>query len=139
MFVYLFIFILQDGPNGAVSLEVFHEQRIEVVFCTFFFRRAKEIIRKAIKDNDFLTNLELSQVQELVECMYQMEFKKTDYIIREGEPGSHLYVIEGMSQNLMRQFIILSPFVHDDSMLFFSVTFILCFQTVNDMYSMPSY
>lgn len=64
------------------------------VFCCFY--RSKDIIRRAIKDNDFLGNLEQSQIQELVECMYQMEFKKGDYIIREGEPGSHLYCIEGM-------------------------------------------
>lgn len=50
----------------------------------------------AIKDNDFLTNLESQQVSELVEVMFQKEFKKGEYIIREGEPGSHLYVIEGM-------------------------------------------
>ncbi|XP_065072407.1 cGMP-dependent protein kinase 1-like isoform X2 [Rhopilema esculentum] len=56
--------------------------------------KSKEIIRRAIKDNDFLGNLEQSQIQELVECMYQMEFKKGDFIIREGEPGSHLYCIE---------------------------------------------
>jgi len=56
--------------------------------------KSKDIIRRAIKDNDFLCNLEQSQIQELVECMYQMEFKKGDYIIREGEPGSHLYCIE---------------------------------------------
>lgn len=31
---------------------------------------------------------------ELVEVMYQKEFKKGEYIIREGEPGQHLYVIE---------------------------------------------
>ena len=61
----------------------------------FSLHRSKDIIRKAIKDNDFLGNLEQSQIQELVECMYQMEFKKGDFIIREGEPGSHLYCIEG--------------------------------------------
>lgn len=60
------------------------------------FCRAKEVIRLAIKDNDFLTNLESQQVSELVEVMFQKEFKKGEYIIREGEPGSHLYVIEGM-------------------------------------------
>jgi len=56
--------------------------------------KAKDIIRSAIRDNDFLINLEASQVRELVEVMYEKQFKKGDYIIREGEPGSHLYVIE---------------------------------------------
>lgn len=56
--------------------------------------KSKDTIRAAIKDNDFLTNLESSQVRELVEVMYQKDFKKGEYIIREGEPGQHLYVIE---------------------------------------------
>lgn len=56
--------------------------------------KSKDIIRAAIKDNDFLTNLEQSQVRELVEVMYSKDFKKGEYIIREGEPGQHLYVIE---------------------------------------------
>lgn len=56
--------------------------------------KAKEKIRGAIKDNDFLTNLEASQMGEMVEVMYQKDFKKGEYIIREGEPGQHLYVIE---------------------------------------------
>ena len=68
----------------------------KIKFLWIFVFRSKDIIRKALKDNDFLCNLEQSQVQELVECMYQMEFKKGDYIIREGEPGSHLYCIEGI-------------------------------------------
>ena len=58
--------------------------------------RSKDTIREAIKDNDFLTYLEASQVKELVDVMYSKEFKKGEYIIREGEPGQHLYVIEGM-------------------------------------------
>ena len=59
------------------------------------FFRSKDIIRAAIKDNDFLTNLETLQVRELVDVMYEQSFKKGDYIVREGEPGQHLYVIEG--------------------------------------------
>jgi cGMP-dependent protein kinase len=56
--------------------------------------KAKENIRQGLKDNDFLTNLDPSQVRELVDVMYQKDFKKDEYIIREGEPGQNLYVIE---------------------------------------------
>lgn len=56
--------------------------------------RAKEAIRQGLKENDFLTNLDPSQVRELVDVMFQKEYKKGEYIIREGEPGQNLYVIE---------------------------------------------
>ena len=54
------------------------------------------MIRQGLKENDFLTNLDPSQVRELVDVMFQKEFKKGEYIIREGDPGQNLYVIEGM-------------------------------------------
>lgn len=38
-------------------------------------------------DNDFLKNLDLSQVRELVESMYPQECIKGSYVIREGESG----------------------------------------------------
>lgn len=78
--------------RGWLSLGLFIE-----IFGVWYINifRAKDIIRSAIRDNDFLINLEASQVRELVEVMYEKQFKKGDYIIREGEPGSHLYVIEG--------------------------------------------
>lgn len=56
--------------------------------------RAKEMIRQGLKDNDFLKNLDPSQVRELVDVMFQKEFKKGEYIIREGDPGQNLYIIE---------------------------------------------
>lgn len=56
--------------------------------------KAKENIRQGLKDNDFLTNLDPSQVRELVDVMFQKDFNKEDYIIREGDHGQNLYVIE---------------------------------------------
>ncbi|XP_031552697.1 cGMP-dependent protein kinase 1-like isoform X1 [Actinia tenebrosa] len=56
--------------------------------------RSKDLIKEAILDNDFLKNLEGSQIREVVECMYEKQFKRDEYIIKEGDPGSHLYVLE---------------------------------------------
>ncbi len=53
------------------------------------------MIVKAFYANDFLKNLEKTQISEIVECMYQKEFKKDQYIIREGAVGTELYVITG--------------------------------------------
>jgi cGMP-dependent protein kinase len=43
-------------------------------------------------DNDFLKNLDSSQVRELVDSMYPLEYAKGSYVIREGEAGmvSHI-------------------------------------------------
>lgn len=46
-------------------------------------------------DNDFLKKLEASQIREVVECMYEKKWKKDEYVIKEGDQGSDLYVLEG--------------------------------------------
>ena len=43
-------------------------------------------------DNNFLQNLDTSQVREIVDCMYLREFPTGTYVIREGEAGAHLFV-----------------------------------------------
>lgn len=43
-------------------------------------------------DNDFLKNIDSSQVRELVESMYLLEVGMGEYVVREGEAGAHLYV-----------------------------------------------
>ncbi|KAG8183797.1 hypothetical protein JTE90_002949 [Oedothorax gibbosus] len=55
--------------------------------------RSKQLIKDAILANDFLQHLVTSsQVKEIVDCMYPKEFPAGSTVIREGEPGKHLYV-----------------------------------------------
>lgn len=54
--------------------------------------RSKQLIKDAITDNDFLKNLDSSQVREIVDCMYAREFAANSLVIKEGDAGSHLYV-----------------------------------------------
>uniref|UniRef100_A0A8D0CHZ6 cGMP-dependent protein kinase n=1 Tax=Scleropages formosus TaxID=113540 RepID=A0A8D0CHZ6_SCLFO len=56
--------------------------------------RSKELIKEAILDNDFMKNLELSQIQEIVDCMYPVEYGKDSCIIKEGDVGSLVYVMQ---------------------------------------------
>ncbi|XP_072534074.1 cGMP-dependent protein kinase 1a isoform X2 [Salminus brasiliensis] len=56
--------------------------------------RSKDLIKEAILDNDFMKNLELSQIQEIVDCMYPVEYSKDSCIIKEGDVGSLVYVME---------------------------------------------
>jgi len=53
---------------------------------------SKTLIKEAILENDFLKNLSLTQVSELVEAMHEKKIPKGCYVIREGESGSYLYV-----------------------------------------------
>lgn len=61
--------------------------------------RSKDLIKEAILDNDFMKNLELSQIQEIVDCMYPVEYGKDSCIIKEGDVGSLVYVMEGKSSH----------------------------------------
>ncbi|VDM25753.1 unnamed protein product [Hydatigera taeniaeformis] len=42
-----------------------------------------------------MKNLDTSQAVEIVECMYSVNFATGNTIIREGEMGSVVYVMEG--------------------------------------------
>ncbi|SPP79748.1 cGMP-dependent protein kinase, isozyme 1 isoform X2 [Drosophila guanche] len=53
---------------------------------------AKQQIKDAIMDNDFLKNIDASQVRELVDSMYSKSIAAGEFVIREGEVGAHLYV-----------------------------------------------
>lgn len=65
-----------------------------MLICNSFFR-AKELIMKAIQNNDFLRNLERVQITEIVDCMYERVFTKEQFICRENSVGTQLYVIAG--------------------------------------------
>ncbi|ERL88498.1 hypothetical protein D910_05884, partial [Dendroctonus ponderosae] len=55
---------------------------------------SRELIKAAILDNDFMKNLELTQIREIVDCMYPEEYKAGSLIICEGDVGSIVYVLE---------------------------------------------
>ncbi|KAJ8687322.1 hypothetical protein QAD02_023116 [Eretmocerus hayati] len=57
--------------------------------------RSRELIKAAILDNDFMKNLELTQIKEIVDCMYPVTFPAGSVIIREGDVGSIVFVMEG--------------------------------------------
>ena len=74
-----------------------HSSFIHVLVHSFYSlsSRSKDLIKEAILDNDFMKNLELSQIQEIVDCMYPVEYGKDSCIIKEGDVGSLVYVMEG--------------------------------------------
>lgn len=56
--------------------------------------RSRELIRMAILDNDFMKNLDMTQIREIVDCMYPVEYIAGSIIIKEGDVGSIVYVME---------------------------------------------
>lgn len=56
--------------------------------------QTKLLIKQAIYDNDFLKNLNHSQVEEITLCMFPVSHAKDSIIIKEGDIGSVVYVME---------------------------------------------
>ncbi|XP_054267618.1 cGMP-dependent protein kinase, isozyme 2 forms cD4/T1/T3A/T3B isoform X6 [Macrosteles quadrilineatus] len=56
--------------------------------------KSRELIKAAILDNDFMKNLETTQIREIVDCMYPVEYAAGSLIIKEGDVGSIVYVME---------------------------------------------
>jgi len=57
-------------------------------------KKSRDLIKSAIMDNDFMKNFESTQVTEIVDCMYPIEYAKGALIIKEGDVGSIVYVME---------------------------------------------
>uniref|UniRef100_A0A8D0CAM4 Cyclic nucleotide-binding domain-containing protein n=1 Tax=Salvator merianae TaxID=96440 RepID=A0A8D0CAM4_SALMN len=95
----------QRTKRQAISAEptAFDIQDLSHVTLPFYPKspQSKDLIKEAILDNDFMKNLELSQIQEIVDCMYPVEYGKDSCIIKEGDVGSLVYVMEGMLKQLI--------------------------------------
>ena len=75
-----FFFLLLFNRNWWISIGSF---------------RSRELIKSAILDNDFMKNLELGQIREIVDCMYPVEVPCGQVICQEGDVGSIVYVTSG--------------------------------------------
>lgn len=71
----------------------FYIFQFKSVFC--LFSRSRELIKSAILDNDFMKNLDMTQIREIVDCMYPVQYAAKSLIIKEGDVGSIVYVMEG--------------------------------------------
>lgn len=55
---------------------------------------SKRLIKLAIQENDFMKHLEESQVNDIVDCMRPVEYAVNDMIIKEGDAGTQVFVME---------------------------------------------
>ncbi|CAF1086523.1 unnamed protein product [Rotaria sp. Silwood1] len=56
--------------------------------------RTKAFLRDAILNNDFMKNLEMDQIISIVDCMYPLEHTDGNLIIKEGDVGNLVYIME---------------------------------------------
>uniref|UniRef100_A0A8C2CXN5 cGMP-dependent protein kinase n=1 Tax=Cyprinus carpio TaxID=7962 RepID=A0A8C2CXN5_CYPCA len=57
--------------------------------------RSRELIQKALLENDFMKHLEASQILTIMDCMYPTTLAQGCCVIQEGDDGSTVYVLEG--------------------------------------------
>jgi len=65
--------------------------------------KSRTLIKGAIMDNDFMKNLEPGQIKEIVDCMYPVEYVRGSLIIKEGDVGSIVYVMEDGKVEVSRE------------------------------------
>ncbi|EGW13917.1 cGMP-dependent protein kinase 2 [Cricetulus griseus] len=53
----------------------------------------KKLITDALNKNQFLKRLDPQQIKDMVECMYGRNYPQGSYIIKQGEPGNHIFVL----------------------------------------------
>ncbi|XP_061586654.1 cGMP-dependent protein kinase 2 isoform X2 [Cololabis saira] len=53
----------------------------------------KKLLTDALNKNQYLKRLELQQIKDMVECMYECAYQQGEYVIKQGEPGNHLFVL----------------------------------------------
>ncbi|GFS43845.1 hypothetical protein TNIN_140872 [Trichonephila inaurata madagascariensis] len=65
-----------------------HLHHVVIQFCPICRReKSKELIQRAILENDFMKNLETVQIREITDCMYPVEYGQDSVIIKEGDIG----------------------------------------------------
>lgn len=65
--------------------------------------KTKDLINRAIQDNEFMKKLDPSQIREIVDCMYPVDHKTDSVIIQEGSDGSLVYAIEDGTVEISKQ------------------------------------
>lgn len=67
------------------------------LFLSCCLNSVKKLLTDALNKNQYLRRLELQQIKDIVECMYERTYQRGEYVIKQGEPGNHLFVLAGRS------------------------------------------
>lgn len=70
---------------------------LSLICCQCLSNSVKKLLTDALNKNQYLRRLEVQQVKDMVECMYERTYQQGEYVIKQGEPGNHLFVLAGMN------------------------------------------
>ncbi|KAG7481348.1 hypothetical protein MATL_G00065920 [Megalops atlanticus] len=101
----------RKGAKAGVSAEPTSRTYDSSSLPKFCFEKArvwkdssvKKLITDALNKNQFLKRLESQQIKDMVECMYERTFQQGDYVIKQGEPGNHLFVLADGQLDVFQQ------------------------------------
>ncbi|XP_077087425.1 cGMP-dependent protein kinase 2 isoform X2 [Siphateles boraxobius] len=91
----------RKGAKAGVSAEPSSRTYDSSGIPKFYFESArvwkeqsvKKLLTDALNKNQYLRRLEVQQVKDMVECMYERTYQQGEYVIKQGEPGNHLFVL----------------------------------------------
>nr|XP_057927791.1 cGMP-dependent protein kinase 2 isoform X3 [Doryrhamphus excisus] len=91
----------RKGAKAGVSAEPSSRTYDSSDLPAFSFEKArvpkessvKKQLVEALNKNQYLKRLEVQQLRDMVDCMYQRTYQQGDYVVQQGEPGHHLFVL----------------------------------------------
>ncbi|XP_071371340.1 cGMP-dependent protein kinase 2 isoform X2 [Centroberyx affinis] len=91
----------RKGAKAGVSAEPTSRTYDSSSLPKFSFEKArvpkdasvKKLLTDALNKNQYLKRLELQQIKDMVECMYERTYQQGEYVTKQGEPGNHLFVL----------------------------------------------
>ncbi|MCJ8746973.1 hypothetical protein PDJAM_G00147970 [Pangasius djambal] len=91
----------RKGAKAGVSAEPSSRTYDSSSLPKFYFESArvwkepsvKKLLTDALYKNRYLKRLEGQQLRDMVECMYEKTYQQGEYVIKQGEPGNHLFVL----------------------------------------------
>ncbi|KAE8291733.1 cGMP-dependent protein kinase 2 [Larimichthys crocea] len=96
----------RKGAKAGVSAEPTSRTYDSSSLPKFSFEKArvpkdasvKKLLTDALNKNQYLKRLELQQIKDMVECMYERTYQQGEYVIKQGEPGNHLFVLAAVNK-----------------------------------------
>ncbi|XP_059194111.1 cGMP-dependent protein kinase 2 isoform X2 [Centropristis striata] len=101
----------RKGAKAGVSAEPTSRTYDSSSLPKFSFEKArvskdasvKKLLTDSLNKNQYLKRLELQQVKDMVECMYERTYQQGEYVIKQGEPGNHLFVLADGKLDVFQQ------------------------------------
>ncbi|XP_073322731.1 cGMP-dependent protein kinase 2 [Pagrus major] len=101
----------RKGAKAGVSAEPTSRTYDSSSLPKFSFEKArvpkdasvKKLLTDALNKNQYLRRLELQQIKDMVECMYERTYQQGEYVIKQGEPGNHLFVLADGKLDVFQQ------------------------------------